>query len=69
MGQPNGIQNKFSNSKIWQEVYYVIYLFQFLKTFPDSTYLYKTMETLSFKMCEICEISMKKYVKYVQSQQ
>ena len=49
MGQPNGIQNKFSDSKIWQEVYYVIYLFQFLKTFPDSIYLYKTMETLNFK--------------------
>ena len=47
----------FSYLKVLQEVYYLIFLLIFLKTFPASTYFLESiMETL---MCEICETCMK----------
>ena len=49
------LYQNFSYSNIW-EVSYVIYFFQFLKSFPDGDYLVKTMETW---VCEICKICMK----------
>ena len=37
------LYEKISSSNIW-EVCYVIYFFQFLKSFSDGVYLFKAME-------------------------